>query len=70
MRGMGIRPDARTKAQLETIHTLLAEHDRIARNVTHLPNGIRTVIESADPKIAQLIKTHRRRNGKTRRRRR
>jgi hypothetical protein len=58
MRGMGVRPDARTMAQLETIHTLLAEHDHIKRTVTNLPNGIRTVTESNDPKIAELIKTH------------
>ena len=45
-------------AELGDIHDLFADHDAIARTVTNLPNGIRTVTESDDPKIAQTIKTH------------
>ena len=37
---------------------LFVNHDRIARTVTNLPNGIRTVTESADPRIAQILKDH------------
>jgi ubiquinone/menaquinone biosynthesis C-methylase UbiE len=45
-------------ADLGTIHELFANHDRITRSVRTLPNGIRTVTESADPRIAQLIRAH------------
>jgi hypothetical protein len=50
--------DAATMAQMRDIHDLFASHDRIARTVTNLPNGIRTVTESDDPRIAQLLKDH------------
>ena len=33
-------------------------HDRIRRTVTNLPDGIRTITESDDPRIAQLIREH------------
>jgi hypothetical protein len=55
---LGIGQDAATTAQLRDIHRLFAAHDRIKRTVTTLPNGIRTITESDDPEIAQLIKTH------------
>jgi hypothetical protein len=50
--------DAATSAQMGFIHDLLANHDRITRTVTNLPNGIRTVTESVDAQTAQWIKTH------------
>ena len=55
---IGGRPDSATRAQLGDIHALLANHDRIKRTVTNLPDGIRTVTESDDPQIAALIKKH------------
>ena len=55
---MGMGHDSATMEQLGDIHALLANHDRIKRTVTNLPNGIRTVTESDDPQIAALIKTH------------
>jgi hypothetical protein len=55
---MGMAHDQATMAQLQVIHTLLANHDRIRRTVTNLPNGIRTTTESDDPALAALIKTH------------
>jgi hypothetical protein len=55
---MGVGHDAAIMAQLRDIHALLANHDRIKRTVTNLPDGIRTVTESDDPQIAALIKTH------------
>jgi hypothetical protein len=58
MPGIGLRGDDRTMAQLENIQTLLADHERITRTVTNLPNGIRTVTESDDPATAELIKKH------------
>lgn len=55
---MGHAQDQATMGQLRDIHRLLANHDRIKRTVTNLSDGIRTVTESGDPKIAQLIQTH------------
>jgi hypothetical protein len=55
---MGAGHDPSTMAQLSVIHDLIVNHDRIKRTVTNLPNGIRTVTESDDLHIAQLIKDH------------
>ena len=55
---MGMAHDAATMSQLQVIHTMLVNHDRITRTVTNLPNGIRTVTESDDPALAGQIKTH------------
>jgi hypothetical protein len=55
---MGTGRDAATSAQLGVIHELIANHDRIRRTVTNLPDGIRTVTESDDPRVAEWIKTH------------
>ena len=58
MPGMMHGMNQATSAQIGVIHALLANHDRIKRTVTNLPNGIRTVTESDDPKVAEWIKTH------------
>ena len=63
MTGMGpgmmrMGHDSATMAQMGVIHELFINHDRIKRTVTNLPDGIRTVTESDDPRIAQLIKEH------------
>ena len=55
---MGMAHDSATTSQLQVIHTLLVNHDRITRSVTNLPDGIRTVTESDDPALAAQIKTH------------
>ena len=55
---MGMGHDSATMSQLQGIHTLLVNHDRITRTVTNLPNGIRTVTESNDPALAAQVKTH------------
>jgi hypothetical protein len=55
---MGGGHDASTMAQMAGVHELFMNHDRITRTVTNRPDGIRTVTESADPRIAQLIKEH------------
>jgi hypothetical protein len=47
-----------TAAEMQGIHDLFANHDRIKRTVTNLPNGIRTVTESDEPQLAQTIKDH------------
>ena len=54
----GMAHDEATMSQLQVIHTMLVNHDRITRTVTNLPNGIRTVTESDDPALAAQIKTH------------
>ena len=63
MNGMGpgmmaMGHDAATMVQMRDIHELFINHDRITRTVTNLPDGIRTATESADPRIAQLLKDH------------
>jgi Spy/CpxP family protein refolding chaperone len=55
---MGFRGDRAAGRDADTIHELLADHDRIRRTVTNLPNGIRTVTESDDPRIAELLREH------------
>ena len=55
---MGGRHDAAAMDQMQTIHALIVNHDSIKRTVTNLPDGIRTVTESDDPRVAQLIKEH------------
>jgi hypothetical protein len=59
MMGMGAAgPDAATAGEIGDIHMLFAEHAGIRRSVTNLPNGIRTVTESDDPRLADVIRTH------------
>jgi hypothetical protein len=55
---MGMGHDSATMAQMGDIHELFINHDRITRTVTNLPDGIRTVTASDDPRVAQLIKDH------------
>jgi hypothetical protein len=55
---MGRNRDADTIAEMADIHELFVNHDRITRAVTNLPNGIRTVTESSDPRIAQVLRDH------------
>jgi hypothetical protein len=50
--------DAGAMAQMRGIHELFANHDRMTRTVTNLPDGIRTVTESNDPQVATLIRDH------------
>jgi hypothetical protein len=55
---MGRGHDAALMAEMADIHELFANHDRITRTVTNLPNGIRTVTKSSDPRVAQIIREH------------
>lgn len=43
---------------MRSIRGLLANHDRIDRQVRDLPNGVRTITTSDDPRVAELIRTH------------
>lgn len=58
MVGMLTKQDAGSAADMGPVHDLVMNHAKIKRAVTNLPNGIRTVTESDDPKIAQSIKAH------------
>jgi hypothetical protein len=55
---MGARLDSATAADVDLIHELLDNHDLIKRIVEKLPNGIRTVTESDEPRVAKYIKDH------------
>ena len=55
---MGTGSNSATAAEMDVIHELIVNHDRISRTVTNLPDGIRTVTESDDPRIAKFIKEH------------
>jgi hypothetical protein len=55
---MGMTHGSATAAEMSVIHDLFANHDRIKRTVTNLPDGIRTTTESDDPRIADVIKNH------------
>jgi hypothetical protein len=52
------KQDAGSTADMSLVHELVMNHAKIRRTVTNLPNGIRTVTESDDPKVAQSIKAH------------
>ena len=56
--GMMSARDSGTAAQMLVIHELTVNHERIRRSVTNLPDGIRTVTESDDPRLARLIREH------------
>lgn len=52
------QPDDAFAADMRLVRDLVHNHQLISRKVTNLPNGIRTVTESDDPRIAQAIKAH------------
>jgi hypothetical protein len=65
MMGQGMGPtamltaqDANSAADMAVAMNLVHENTKIRRSVTNLPDGIKTVTESDDPKIAQDIKAH------------
>jgi hypothetical protein len=54
----GVQHDEAFQADMGLVHDMLTNHEGIKRTVTNLPNGIRTVTESADPELAQTINAH------------
>jgi hypothetical protein len=56
--GMGMSHDTASARLMTVIHQLFADHDRITRTVTNLPNGVRALTESDDPRLARLLKEH------------
>lgn len=56
--GMLTTQDANSAADMGVAMNLVHQNTRIRRSVINLPDGIRTVTESDDPKTAQDIKAH------------
>ena len=52
MMGEGVMED------MGSIRSLLADHEKVERQVEDIPNGVRTVTTSDDPKVAALIRRH------------
>jgi hypothetical protein len=55
---MGGGGDAAFAGDMNLVHELVMNHQAITRTVVDLPNGIRTLTESADPRVAELIVAH------------
>lgn len=47
-----------TVSEMQELHQMFVEHDKIKRTVANLPNGIRTVTESEDPEMARILVSH------------
>ena len=58
MMGGGGMMDARMMEDMRVIRALLFNHDRIRRDVDDIASGIRARTTSADPEIAELIRSH------------
>ena len=58
MMGMGMMGGNATASERNDLHELFANHDKIKRTVTNLPDGIRTITESDDPQVAATIQKH------------
>ncbi|HSB07918.1 MAG TPA: hypothetical protein VLM38_00290 [Blastocatellia bacterium] len=43
---------------MQTIHALFDQHDKITRTVKNIENGVETLTESDDPKVQALIAEH------------
>lgn len=56
--GMLTRQDANSATDMGLVMDLVHNNTKIKRSVTKLPDGIKTVTESDDPKVAQDIKAH------------
>lgn len=56
--GLGMMGGSATMDERRDLHDLFFNHDLITRTVTNLPDGIRTVTESDDSQVAQVIKKH------------
>jgi hypothetical protein len=50
--------DASFHDDMQLVHAMLFDHEKIKRSVTNLPDGIRTVTESDDPAVGRAIKAH------------
>jgi hypothetical protein len=57
-KGFGPGKDADHRADMELFHYLLDHRTEITRKVTDLPNGVETLTESANPKVAGKLQAH------------
>lgn len=54
----GMAFDSGTPADMQLVRQMVMQHEKIERSVTNLPNGIRTVTESAEPAVRDAIIAH------------
>ncbi len=57
-RGGGPPGDERFAADRDVFHYLLENHEKIRRTVKQRPDGVETLTESEDPRVAQAIQDH------------
>ncbi|HEX4946692.1 MAG TPA: hypothetical protein VFZ34_08520 [Blastocatellia bacterium] len=55
--GGGMMGDGRMQ-DMQTIHALFGEHQKITRTIKNLDAGVETLTESDDPKVQAMIKEH------------
>jgi YHS domain-containing protein/acylphosphatase len=58
MQGMMMGQGGERMQDMQTIHTLFAEHQKITRTVKNIGNGVEALTESEDPKVQALIAEH------------
>jgi hypothetical protein len=56
--GMMMHGDASFHDDMQLVHAMLFDHQKITRSITNLPDGIRTSTGSDDPAVARAIKAH------------
>ncbi|MFN0120449.1 MAG: hypothetical protein ACKV2V_08105 [Blastocatellia bacterium] len=57
-RGAGMGHGGEQMKDMQTIHALFGDHQKIKRTIKNLENGVETVTESNDPKVKALIVEH------------
>lgn len=55
---MGMHGGSASATEMQELHEMFVDHDKIKRSVTNLPNGIRTLTESDDPKMTRILVSH------------
>lgn len=55
---MGMRGGNASATEMQELHEMLVNNERIERSVTNLPNGIRTLTESNDPEMTRILVSH------------
>ena len=58
MSGMGGQMGGGQMQDMQTIHALFNNHEKVTRTITKTEKGIETLTESDDPKIQAMIKEH------------
>jgi len=55
---MGMHGGSASASEMQELHQMFVNHDKITRTVKNLPNGIRTVTESDDPEMTRTLVSH------------